>query len=119
MRWARAWKLPSAALVHTKQDECRDWLDWSGRVFLGRFSFLLWSLAGRERTPKTIAETIDLELRVAKLARRFNARRRVCQSIFTSDSDLPPIRARGHTLFALPTPHTGDFSLYNNPLNDS
>ena len=49
---------------------------------------------------KTIAETIDLELRVAKLARRFNARRRVCQSIFTSDSDLLPIRARGHTLFA-------------------
>ena len=60
-RWARAWNLPSAALVRTfEQQECRDWLDWSGRVFLGRFSFLLWSLAGRESTPKTIAGTIDL-----------------------------------------------------------
>ena len=29
-----------AAVVRTKQDEYRDWLDCSGRVFLGgRFSF--------------------------------------------------------------------------------
>ena len=27
--------------VRTKQDECRDWLDWSGRVFWGRFVIVL------------------------------------------------------------------------------